>query len=398
MNRDPFRTHAQSAESSAWLLVGCTAGLLAIGFATAMSVAAPGQYDDALRAHGTNVAAAIAAFLVALRVDLDRIRRAAPWIACAVALLLVAVLIPGLGHASHGARRWITWLGYSFQPSELAKVAILLFLSDFIAREPHALTDLRRGFLPAAGVVLVLAGLVLAEPDLGTSVYLVVLGGALLAVGGAPTPYLIGSGLLAIPGILMVAFRAFDHVRHRRVDSMQVLQSLRALGEGGPFGVGYGAGRMKLGHVPEGSNDFILALVGEEWGFAGTVTVLALFGGILVAGARGARACHDPFARLIVFGVPFAIGFQAVFNIAVVTGVAPPKGIALPFVSSGGSALLAFSLAIGLAVSALRRETERAPSAPSLPARAARVPASGSLEPAAAPAPASPLEVSLGQP
>jgi len=359
MTFDPTVDRSASIERSGWLLVGSALGLLAIGFATALSVAAPGEFSDAVRAQGVNVAVALLGFLVALRVDLATIRRASPWIVVAVALLLIVVLTPGLGRASHGARRWITVLGYSFQPSELAKVALILFLSEFVTRDAQALTDLRRGFLPAAATVLVLAGLVLVEPDLGTSVYLVVLGGALLAVGGAPTPYLIGSALLAIPGILLVAFRAFDHVRHRNVDATQVQQSLRALGEGGPFGVGYGAGRMKLGHVPEGHNDFVFALVGEEWGFFGAVAVLVLFGGILFAGARGSRACRDPFARLIVFGVPFAIVFQAVFNIAVVTGVAPPKGIALPFVSSGGSALLAFSVAVGLAASALRAEAAR---------------------------------------
>ena len=385
-------TVRDEAGSSAWILVGACFALLAIGFITALSLAPPGDLAAAVRAQGTSLAVALLAFLAALRVDLTWLRRALPVLAVATLALLVLVLVPGAGHESHGARRWIRIAGTSFQPSELAKVVLVAWLADFIARSPARLSHLTRGFLPAAGTTLLFAGVVLAEPDLGTSVYLVVLGGALLAVGGAPTPYLIGSALLAIPGVLLVAFNAFDHVRHRSTGSLQVQQSLRALGEGGALGVGYAAGRMKHGHVPEGDNDFVFALVGEEWGFAGTVVVLLLFGAVLLAGARGARACRDPFARLVAFGVPFAIVFQAVFNVAVVTGVAPPKGIALPFVSSGGSALLGFSLAAGLAANALRRESERnSPSTESSPR------ADSSTESPSTPATAFIREVSLGQ-
>ncbi len=349
---------ATAVGRAALLLASCCFGLLLIGIVSAASSAPPGEMSERLRMHGLTVAVALFAFLVALRAPIEWTRRATPWIVVGVACLLVAVLIPGVGRLVNGGRRWLTVAGFSLQPSELAKVALLLFLADFAARSPERLKSLLRGFLPAGAVVLGLAALILPEPDLGTALYLVVVGGTVLAVAGAPTPYLIGSALLAVPGILFIAFKSFAHVGKRSTNSYQVVQSLRSLGEGGFEGVGFGAGRMKLGHVPEGHNDFVLALVGEEWGLAGTGTIVLLYLGIVVAGVRAAKSCRDPFARLLAFGVPFAIAFQAAFNIAVVTGWSKPKGIALPFVSLGGSALLAFSIAVGLALNVLRREAE----------------------------------------
>lgn len=350
-------TPAGDPSRAAMLLLGCCLGLATIGFAMAASVAPPGSFDSKVQAHGINVAVALLAFLVALRVPLEWLRRSMPVLIAIIGILLLAVLVPGLGRETKGARRWFSFGPISFQPSELAKITLIVFIADFIGRSRERLEKFWGGFMVPAGVTLVFAGLVFIEPDFGTTLYLIALGGVLLAIGGAPTRYLIGSALLSIPAVVMLAFRVLGHVGRRSTQDYQVRQSIRALAEGGPTGVGFGSGRMKFGHVPEGNNDFILALVGEEWGLIGTLAVLLLFAGVLVAGVLAVRACRDPFHRLIAFGVPFAIVFQAVFNIAVVTGVAPPKGIALPFVSSGGSALLGFSIAVGIAVNALRRET-----------------------------------------
>jgi cell division protein FtsW len=350
------RLGAPRALRAAYLMSGCALGLVATGFATAASVAPPGSFNSRVETYGSALAAALVGFLAAARVRLEWLRRFAPLFVAIVVALLLLVLVPQLGRDVKGARRWFSILGYGFQPSELAKIALIVFLADFISRDPERIARLRQGFLPAAGVVLLFAGLVFVEPDFGTSVYLITLGGVLLAIGGAPAPYLMASALLSIPAVVILAFRFLGHVGRRSTQDYQVVQGLRALAEGGLLGVGYGNGRMKYGQVPEGGNDFVLALIGEEWGLAGTLTVLLLFVGILVAGWKGARACRDPFARLVTFGVAFAIVFQAMFNIAVVTGVAPPKGIALPFVSAGGSALLGFSIAVGVAVNALRRE------------------------------------------
>ncbi|MBL8694211.1 MAG: FtsW/RodA/SpoVE family cell cycle protein [Planctomycetes bacterium] len=347
------------AAQSAWLLLGCCLGLLAVGVMTAASVAPPGEFASKMKSHGASVAVAMLGFLVALKTPISLWRRAAPWILGAVLVALAVVLVPGVGQKVKGGRRWLELLGQRFQPSEFAKVALILFLADFIGKAPERLTDLWRGYCCAAGVVLLTAGAVFFEPDLGTTLYLVAIGGVMLAVGTAPTMYLIGSGVVAIPLVLGLGYLRYDHAKTRSTNDYQVVQSLRALGEGGPFGVGYGAGRMKLGHVPEGHNDFILAAVGEEWGLIGTTVVLLLFAGIVVAGARAVSAVRDPFARLIVFAVPFAIVFQAAVNLFVVTGLVYPKGIALPFVSSGGSCLLAFSVAVGLAANVLREQAQR---------------------------------------
>ncbi|MFN0207226.1 MAG: FtsW/RodA/SpoVE family cell cycle protein [Planctomycetota bacterium] len=354
--RASARTATPRAAQAAILLITSCLGLVAIGFATAASVAPPDSFQLKVQTHGLNLAVALFAFLVALRTPLEWLRRASPFIACAVGILLIAVLLPGIGRETKGARRWFSFGSVSFQPSEIAKITVILFLADFIGKNPDRLANLRSGFLAAAAFILGFAGIIFIEPDFGTALYIICLGGVLLAIGGAPTHYLIMSAVLSIVPVVLLAYGFFGHVSRRTTNDFQVKQSLRSLGEGGPAGVGYGGGRMKFGHVPEGNNDFVLSLVGEEWGLLGTLTLLALFGGVLAAGAIGSKACRDMFHRLIVFGVTFAIGFQAVFNIAVVTGVAPPKGIALPFVSSGGSALLGFSIAVGLAVNALRRE------------------------------------------
>jgi cell division protein FtsW len=355
------RGGSSRATHAATLLIACCLGLVAIGFAMAASVAPPGGFESRVQTHGINLSIALVAFLVALRTPLEWFRKAAPWIACGVGLLLIVVLIPGFGRETKGARRWFTVGSFSFQPSEIAKFAVILFLADFIGKHPARLANLRSGFLAAAAFVLGFAGIIFVEPDFGTALYIICLGGVMLAIGGAPATFLISSALISIIPVVLLAYGFFGHVSRRTTNDFQVKQSLRALGEGGPAGVGFGGGRMKFGQVPEGNNDFILSLTGEEWGLLGTLTILLLFGGVLVAGAIGSRACRDTFRRLVVFGVTFAIGFQAVFNIAVVTGVAPPKGIALPFVSSGGSALLGFALASGLAVNALRREAAVAP-------------------------------------
>ncbi|MBI3819597.1 MAG: FtsW/RodA/SpoVE family cell cycle protein [Planctomycetes bacterium] len=343
---------------AAFLLLSCCLGLVAMGFATVASVAPPSSFDNRILTHGANLAASLVAFIIAVRTPLEWIRKSMPVIVAAVGLLLFAVLIPGLGRETKGARRWFTIGAFSFQPSEIAKITAIVFIADFVGRSRERLEQLWSGFMVPAGMTLIFAGLIFVEPDFGTTLYIIALGGVMLAIGGAPTRYLIGSALLSIPAVIMLAFRVLGHVGRRTTQDYQVRQSIRALAEGGPLGVGYGAGRMKFGHVPEGNNDFILSLVGEEWGLLGTLALLSLFVGILIAGILGVRACRDPFHRLIVFGVPFAIVFQAVFNIAVVTGVAPPKGIALPFVSSGGSALLGFSIAVGIAANALRRESQ----------------------------------------
>lgn len=345
------------AARAAGLLLVSILGLTAIGFATAASVAPPGSFESRVQTHGMNVAFAILMFLIALRTPLEWLRKASPWILGATGILLLVVLLPGLGRETKGARRWFSIGSASFQPSEVAKAALILFIADFIGRSPQRLQQFWRGFMVPAGATLALAGLILVEPDFGTAMYMIVLGGVMLATGGAPLKFLVGSALLSIPVVVMVAFRVFGHVGRRSTQDFQVKQSLRALAEGGPLGVGFGGGRLKFGQVPEGNNDFVLALVGEEWGLIGTFSLLLLFTGILVSGVMGVRACRDPFNRLVAFAVPFAIVFQAGFNMAVVTGVAPPKGIALPFVSSGGSALLGFAIAAGLAANALRRES-----------------------------------------
>jgi cell division protein FtsW len=264
------------------------------------------------------------------------------------------------------ARRWFRAGALSFQPSEFAKLAGVVFLADLAARKGEGMRDFRRGFLPAFAGLLLPAGLVLAEPDFGTAIYLLLVFTALLAVGGARIRHFLVALAIAAPLFVAVAWSKFDHVRARLATlagrpTYQVEQSIVAIGSGGILGRGLGEGEMKRGFVPLGHNDFVFSILGEETGLVGALLVLGLFGAILHAGLRAAQGLQgNPFASLLVFGVVFAIGLQAAINLAVVTGLAPPKGISLPFVSAGGTSIAVLATGVGLAASAARASSSPA--------------------------------------
>lgn len=283
----------------------------------------------------------------------------------AIALLLAAVLVPGVGRSVNGARRWLVVAGMSVQPSELAKVMVIFVTAWMVERQGSRLTDFKRGFLPALAPMVGLAGLVVLEPDFGSAGLLALSGLTILLVAGAKIRHL---ALLSIPGFLgligLIMLKG-DHVRRRLVAffggaedgagaGYQVRQALIALGSGGVLGQGLGASRQKRMFLPEGHTDFIFALIGEELGFLGTATVVFLYIALVVAGARAALRARDRFSALVAFGITFFIGFQAVMNIAVVTGAFPPKGISLPLISFGGSSLVISAAALGLLVQIAR--------------------------------------------
>lgn len=302
------------------------------------------------------------------------LRRMVPWILAGNVLLLLAVFIPGIGVHVRGASRWLSIAGLRCQPSEIAKFTIVL-CTAFLATRPEApLQDFRRGFLPAFGLVCAMVLLVAAEPDLGTAAFIGVVGTTVLVVGGLRLAHLLPIAL-PLGGIaVVVAATRFDHVRQRLLAflepeanaqgaSYQVRQSLLALGSGGPLGMGLGDGRQKWLFLPDEHTDFILAILGEELGFLGCGLVVGLFLCLLIQGSRILLRCQDRFAFLVVFGVCFTIGLQAVMNIAVVTASMPTKGISLPFVSYGGSNLFACALGVGLVLcfSRYREITEDMP-------------------------------------
>lgn len=330
----------------------------------------------------------IATLFFTMRVDHRRLEKWAKPALTVSLVLLAAVLLPGLGHTTKGAQRWFRLGPMSVQPSELVKLTMVLWLAVHLSRASHVLADWKRGILPAAGPLALAALLVIVEPDLGTALFLAAVGAAMMLVGGVPVKRLALLSLGAVPVVLWQIVRRWDLVVHRfsvfggsgdGEMNHQVKQSLIALGSGGVFGRGIGAGMQKLLYLPEAHTDFILPVIGEELGFVGSALVVVLFAAFVVCGMRiviGA-ARRDRFGFLLAFGWVFCIGLQAAGNIAVVTGSVPTKGIALPFLSLGGSSLVVLCASLGLLYAiAARHDAETAADAPApVSPAAAMVPA-----------------------
>ncbi len=281
----------------------------------------------------------------------------------AVLLLLLGVFFLDKSHATH---RWIRLGPASIQPSEFAKLAVILYLAWFLemrrqSRRHHAsagINDLQRTIGPALAPVLLLVGLVVIEPDLGTALEIFLIALAMLFVAGLSGKYLLWAGAAALPAIYLLIVRV--SYRYDRVTSFlnpeadpqgrgfQLLQSLIAVGSGGFAGVGLMESRQKLFYLPEAHTDFIYAVLCEELGFLGGVVVLTLFAVYAWRGIRAALAAPDDFGRLAALGITVMVVSQALINLGVVLGMMPTKGIPLPFISYGGSSLLVMLLATGV--------------------------------------------------
>jgi cell division protein FtsW len=273
-------------------------------------------------------------------------------------VLLVMVLIPSLGVAANGARRWLRLGPISVQPSEMVKLVAVIYLAAYLAKKEDRLTTFSTGLLPALIVVGVLSGLVLLEPDLGTVVVLGLVTVGLLYLGGARGSHLVTLGLCVVPVGLALALGS-SYRRQRLATFLepwkdasdagfQITQSFLAFGSGGPFGVGLGEGKQKLFFLPEAHTDFVLALVGEELGLVGTATIILLFALFAVRGFQIAARARMPFGRYLGMGITLLIGIQALVNACVVTGLLPTKGLTLPFVSYGGSSLVISLIGVGI--------------------------------------------------
>ena len=283
----------------------------------------------------------------------------------AVVLMLVAVLIPGVGVTAGGSSRWIGIGTFVIQPSEIAKLALVLFAADvFSRREPGSFTHLARTALPMLPALGVLAVLVMLQPDLGTTVLLGAIGFGFLFVAGAPLRHLVPMGLLGAASGL-VAGLASPYRRVRLLAFMDpwkdpldtgyhTIQSLIALGSGGWFGVGLGASRQKWMYVPNAHTDFIYAILGEEMGLLGTFAVLGMFAFLTYLGIRIARGAPDRYGMLIASGITIWMATQALVNMGAVTASLPITGVPLPLVSFGGSSLVISLAAMGILTSIAR--------------------------------------------
>jgi len=273
-------------------------------------------------------------------------------------LLLAIVLIPQVGRDVNQSRRWLPLgAGLQFQPSELGKLAVILFVAGFMAGDPERRRRFFRGFLVVALSVFPVFALVLVEPDFGTAMFILGLGFFVLLLSGIRTVYLLGSALLFAPVIALFVHLRWEQIHSRLLGFLdpesvyQVRHSLIALGSGGWWGVGLGASGQKLHFLPEPHTDFILAVLGEELGLAGTLGTLLLFLVLLWSGIGIVWRTRDLFGFLLGAGVVISLTFQAVLNVAVVTASAPTKGIPLPFVTHGGSGLCMTLVQVGLLLS-----------------------------------------------
>jgi cell division protein FtsW len=279
-----------------------------------------------------------------------------------------------IGSRAGGAIRWFRLGPLSFQPAEVAKFALVAYLASLLARKAERVKQLWVGFVPPLIVTGVMIALLLKQPDLGTAAIFGVVALAMLFVAGTRTSYIILAILLAAPVAWrfivgtpwrmrrMIAF--VDPWAHRQEAGYQTVESQISLGSGGLLGMGLGAGKQKLFFLPEAHTDFVLAVVGEELGFAGVVLVLGLFGVLIWRGFVAAARARDVFGSYLAFGLTCTFGLQALINMAVVMGLLPTKGLTLPFVSYGGSSLIVSLFAAGVLVNISARNPEPRRGAP----------------------------------
>ncbi len=307
-----------------------------------------------------------AAMFVLMKTDYRPLRVLSPLLMLAAILGLVAVLMPGIGMERNGASRWIAVGGPvpPLQPSEFAKLALIIYVSAWLAGRGEHVRAFWTGFFPFVVLVGLVAGLIMLEPDLGTTIVIVLTTMTLVFVAGASLTHLLAftgiSGVVASLLILSGEYRAdrlFAFIRAEDDPSgrgFQTLQLLIALGSGGLHGLGLGASRQKFFYVPGAHTDGIFAIIGEELGFVGSAIVIALFAVLLVRGFRVILRARDDFGSLLAVGIVSWIGYQTLINIGGITRTLPLTGIPLPFLSYGGSALMAMLAGIGILLSVSR--------------------------------------------
>jgi cell division protein FtsW len=368
----PKRPPYDTGKDSGWLLLGAIVAMLStIGLMMVLSASSV----EALRSYGGAwvffqrqamwVAIGALALVATALLDYRHWRRAVLPMVAVSFVLLVVVLLPGVGITAGGSTRWLGIDSLRIQPSELAKLAILLFAADLLSRRAELVGDWRLVVRPLLLTTAVIAGLVLLQPDMGTAMLIVTIVLALLFVGGVPV--LLMSGLGIVTSISAVILAKAESYRWARVSSFrdpfgdfshtgyQVAQSLVALGTGNVSGVGLGASRAKWGFLPNAHTDFIFAIVGEELGLIGTFLVVGLFVAFAFLGVRTALRAPDRFGSLLAAGVTAWVCGQAFVNMGAVTSILPVTGVPLPFVSFGGSSLVVTMGATGILLNIARQ-------------------------------------------
>jgi cell division protein FtsW len=349
------------AKLESQLLVLVTLGLVAFGLVMVYSAtsapAALAQTDPMsyLKKQGVYALIGVALMMAASRFDYRRLRLLAPGLVLTSFFLCLAVL--AMGARVNGARRWIAFGPATFQPSELAKVALAVWAAAYLSRRPAPRT-LKELWRPIGMLLGVFCLLILLEPDLGTAIAIVVVLAGILLISGTPLPTLgAGAGIAVALGLIAIWFEPYRRARiFSFVDpwkdpqgaGFQTVQALIGLGSGGLFGTGLGQGVTKINYLPEAHTDMIMAVIGEELGLLGVTAVIAAYAAFAYAGLRVALICKDPFGKRLAAGLVALVCGQAVINLAAVLGLAPLTGIPLPFISYGGSSLVVALLSVGI--------------------------------------------------
>jgi len=347
-----------------WMLL---VTILLTGFGALMiysctSVIAPGYAKKGVteffyfKRHMFTICIGFLFLFLSYKLELSFLKRAAGPLLILSLVLLVLVFLPGIGVSAGGARRWIQLWPSTFQPSELVKLSMVIFLARYLSL-PDYRTDSFPSFIKPVLIMLVFQAAILKQPDFGAAMSLAVLTFAMLFLSGTRLRYLASLSVFAVPVVVMLAMEPY---RLRRITSFlnpwddaqkggfQLIQSFIALGSGGLTGVGLGSSIQKLSYLPESHTDFIFSIIGEEFGFIGVVAVIALFLVLFMRGIEIANRTKDRFVHYLAIGLSMMISLQALINFAVATGLVPTKGLPLPFISYGGSSLLVNMLAVGI--------------------------------------------------
>ncbi|HUS57276.1 MAG TPA: putative lipid II flippase FtsW [Planctomycetota bacterium] len=348
-------------DNTRYAIVGCVITLMCVGMVAVYSAGASplgadrGYLGVAQRQMIYLVLAAVVMFIFAA-VDYH--------VLCKYARLILIVSFAGLvlvhlvGVTRNGARRWICFGPISVQPAEFFKVAIVIYMAWFLSTRENRIREFLHGFVPPVLLATFAFGLIVTQPDFGTAVFACAVIFCMLLVAGVNLLHALPMLLMALPILaymavttsyrlkrLMIFLRPEDDPRGA---GFHILQSLLAFGSGGPFGVGIGAGMQKSGYIPEHLTDFIFSVIGEELGFAGTAGMVCVYMVLLYLGFRVARSAPDTIGSLLAFGITLTIALQTFINIGVVTGMLPTKGLPLPFVSAGGSSMIAMAASVGI--------------------------------------------------
>lgn len=334
---------------------------------SASSIYAAERYKDGfffLKRHLSFLAIGLLLTFLIMSVDYKRLATFSRPLIIISILLLILVLIPGIGREVSGARRWFRFKFLSFQPSELAGLAMVIYVADFISRKGNLIKTFFKGFLPPLCVLGLSALLILAQPDLGTTLALAIVVFIMLFVAGVRPIYLLSILLASIPMFYVLIFS----VPYRRMRIMaflnpwldpkgsgfQIIQSQIALGSGGIFGVGLGHSKQKLFYLPAAHTDFIFSIIGEELGLLGTLGVVILFMLFIQQGLKIIKNAADKFGYFLALGLILMISLKALINIGVSCGVLPTKGLPLPFISYGGSSFILDLVSVGILINIAR--------------------------------------------